>query len=156
MTELDSAVSPVKVEKLFKRFKTQWCAMDFDSAFSKAVFWDDNGHNDNGENGSGACSASTSWWTISNIVVVLLIGDIILYEILVMSVSEWIFPTEIAVQKHRANNFVQMQRAATKIILILGPAIGRISLYIESTFQTLVQFSFLIYSTRREDYKVLL
>ena len=54
-TDLDGAVSPVKVEKLLKRFKTHRCAMDFDSAFCKAVFCDDNGHN-----GSGACSASTS------------------------------------------------------------------------------------------------
>ena len=59
-TDLVCAVSPVKVEKLLKRFKTHRCAMDFDSAFCKAVFCDDNGYNDNGENGSGACSASTS------------------------------------------------------------------------------------------------
>jgi hypothetical protein len=42
---LVGAVSPVKVEKLLKRFKTYRCAMDFDSAFCKAVFCDDNGHN---------------------------------------------------------------------------------------------------------------
>jgi hypothetical protein len=45
-TDLNSAVSPVKVEKMLKTFKTHRCAMDFDSAFCRAVF--------NGENSSGA------------------------------------------------------------------------------------------------------
>jgi hypothetical protein len=60
-TDLDvAAVSPVNVEKLLKRFKTHRCAMDFDSAFCKAAFCDDNGHNSSGENGIGAGGASTS------------------------------------------------------------------------------------------------
>ena len=46
MTDLNSTVSPVKVEKVLKTFKTHRCAMDFDSAFCRAVF--------NGENSSGA------------------------------------------------------------------------------------------------------
>jgi hypothetical protein len=36
-----AASSPVKVEKLLKKFKTHRCAMDFDSTFCKAVFLDD-------------------------------------------------------------------------------------------------------------------
>ena len=39
--ELDNiSASPVKVEKLLKKFKTHRCAMDFDSTFCKAVFLD--------------------------------------------------------------------------------------------------------------------
>jgi hypothetical protein len=45
MTDLNSTVSPVKVEKVLKTFKTHRCAKDFDSAFCRAVF--------NGENSSG-------------------------------------------------------------------------------------------------------
>jgi hypothetical protein len=37
----DMAASPVKVEKLLKKFKTHRCAMDFDSTFCKVVFLDD-------------------------------------------------------------------------------------------------------------------
>ena len=37
----DTSASPVKVEKLLKKFKTHRCAMDFDSTFCKAVFLDD-------------------------------------------------------------------------------------------------------------------
>jgi hypothetical protein len=45
-TNLNSTVSPVKVEKVLKTFMTHRCAMDFNSAFRRAVF--------NGENSSGA------------------------------------------------------------------------------------------------------
>ena len=58
-TDLNSTVSPVKVEKVLKTFKTHRCAMDFDSAFCRAVF--------NGENSSGA---SVSLWTLCVICVV--------------------------------------------------------------------------------------
>jgi hypothetical protein len=59
-TDLDIAAdSLVNVEKLLKRFKTHRCAMDFDSTFCKAAFCDDNRHDSNGENGSGAGGAST-------------------------------------------------------------------------------------------------
>ena len=38
----DDSASPVKVEKVLKEFKTQHrCAMDFDSSFCKAVFFND-------------------------------------------------------------------------------------------------------------------
>jgi hypothetical protein len=47
-----AAASPVKVEKLLKKFKTHRCAMDFDSAFCSAVF-----RSDDGENGSGASTS---------------------------------------------------------------------------------------------------
>ena len=46
MTNLNSTVSPVKVEKVLKTFNTHRCAMDFNSAFCRAVF--------NGENSSSA------------------------------------------------------------------------------------------------------
>ena len=59
MTDLNSTVSPVKVEKVLKTFKTHRCAMDFDSTFCRAVF--------NGENSSGA---SVSLWTLCVICVV--------------------------------------------------------------------------------------
>jgi len=36
--ECDSTATPVNIEKLVKAFKTHRCAMDFDSAFCKAVF----------------------------------------------------------------------------------------------------------------------
>jgi hypothetical protein len=36
--ESDSTATPVNIEKLVKLFKTHRCAMDFDSAFCKAVF----------------------------------------------------------------------------------------------------------------------
>jgi hypothetical protein len=58
---LDSTASPVKVEKMLKRFKTHRCAMDFDSSFCKAVFHSDDGENisgDDGENVSGAATSS--------------------------------------------------------------------------------------------------
>jgi hypothetical protein len=48
----NAAASPVKVEKLLKKFKTHRCAMDFDSAFCSAVF-----RSDDGENGSGASTS---------------------------------------------------------------------------------------------------
>jgi hypothetical protein len=48
----DSTASPVNVEKMLKRFKSHRCAMDFDGAFCKAVF-----HNDDGENASGAATS---------------------------------------------------------------------------------------------------
>jgi hypothetical protein len=34
----DNSATPVNIEKLVKLFKTHRCAMDFDSAFCKAVF----------------------------------------------------------------------------------------------------------------------
>ncbi len=37
----DTSASPVKVQKLLKKFKTHRCVMDFDSTFCKAVFLDD-------------------------------------------------------------------------------------------------------------------
>ena len=38
VAESDSTATPVNIEKLVKLFKTHRCAMDFDSAFCKAVF----------------------------------------------------------------------------------------------------------------------
>ena len=52
-TDFDSNATPVKVEKLLKRFKTHRCAMDFDSTFCKAVFC-----NDDEENVSGDATSS--------------------------------------------------------------------------------------------------
>jgi hypothetical protein len=45
--------SPVIVEKLLKKFKAYKFAMDFDSTFCKAVYYDDKG-----ESGSGASASS--------------------------------------------------------------------------------------------------
>ena len=41
--DLNSTASPVTVEKIIRKFKTHRCAMDFDSAFCKAVFLGDDG-----------------------------------------------------------------------------------------------------------------
>jgi hypothetical protein len=57
---LDSTATPVKVEKMLKRFKTHRCAMDFDSSFCKAVFHNDNGEIISGENGENVSGTATS------------------------------------------------------------------------------------------------
>jgi hypothetical protein len=76
------------VEKLLKRFKTQRCAIYFDSSFCKAVF-----HSDDGENISGAATSS-----LTNVNFFVAAA-----ESLVMLVNEFVLSTQKVVQNSRAN-----------------------------------------------------
>jgi hypothetical protein len=84
----DSTTSPMNLEKMKKRFKTHWCAMDFDSSFQKAVL-----RNDNRESGSG--TSTSSWMSVAFFVAV--------GESLVMLVNEFVLSTQVVVQNCGAN-----------------------------------------------------